>query len=973
MAVSSAALLTQQFYEWEQKGRGWHKAQFSCDLEPPFAPFFGHFLPETDIIDDGKRLSFFQSLFSAPPTTTIQSVSQEEDIRAYPATSSTSFTIFAIPKHGKGSAERMEQLLIMLSYRSNTMSVELIGTPEEVVFQVTCRDYDSQYVETQVKAFFPEYGIHETYDDYVENLLRAELPLYTVDFGLSEECMRPLAMLSGDKECYTALYGILDRLTDSDCVIIQVLFSGVCNPWAEHFLHAVHDNDGKGSFFFDDPDMVKYAHEKVSRPLCAATIRAMTFADTLERAGTLLQHVCTALIHASKSSGNALMPLSDGTYTVHERMADMLLRESRRVGMLLNTKELCALAHFPFVPLTKNQHQRTTKAVPAALIDHDYCIGVNLHQGTECMVSLTTEQRLRHIHIIGATGTGKSTLLHALMMEDVRLGNGFMCLDPHGDLIEQLLDSIPEDRIQDAVLIDPSDNKFPIGFNILSAHSELEKELLASDLVALFRRFSTSWGDQMNSVFANAILAFLYNSKTGTLADLRRFLIEAPFRASVLSTITDPDLVYYWQHEYPLLKSSSIGSILTRLDSFLRPRTIRHMVCQRGSLDFASLIDSHKIILVKLSQGLLGAENSYLLGAFIVSKLQQVAMARQAQAKLSRIPFYCYIDEFHHFTTPSMSEILSGARKYRLGLVLAHQDMQQLQKYESDIASTLLSNAGTRICFRLGDTDAKRLQDGLASFTAEDLQNLSTGETIIRVNTTDGDCTMTVIPHDHQDARYKEAIIAHSRATYSNGIPPTTPPQPITVEEEKAIVPDYSEQVQSQKPTEPGIAAPTHEEPQKELREHRYLQIFIKKMAEDVGYKASVEVPTPDGHGQVDVLLEKDGAAIAVEISVSTTAEWELHNIQKCLAAGYEKVVVCSKDTAKLTRIEQLIKATVPEAQHSAIHLISPEQIPSILTTNKNTSPTETVIKGYRVKVKYGDTANRQEVLQSIIAAARKA
>jgi hypothetical protein len=146
MAVSSAALLTQQFYEWEQKDRGWHKAQFSCDLEPPLAPFFGHFLTETDIIDDGKRPSFFQSLFSPPPTTAIRSVSQEEDIRAYPATSDTSFTIFsiAIPKHGKGNGERMEQLLIMLSYCTNTMSVELIGTPEALVFQVTCRDGDTR-------------------------------------------------------------------------------------------------------------------------------------------------------------------------------------------------------------------------------------------------------------------------------------------------------------------------------------------------------------------------------------------------------------------------------------------------------------------------------------------------------------------------------------------------------------------------------------------------------------------------------------------------------------------------------------------------------------------------------------------------------------------------------------------------------------------------------------------------------------
>jgi RHS repeat-associated protein len=597
MAVSTAALLTKQFYEWEQRGRGWHKADFSVDLEPPFAPFFGHFLPEGDIIDDGRVPSFFQRLFNTAPLATEVVPSSEPELQAYPSTDNEGLTIFLIdiPKHSKAHAEQMEQLLMMLSYLRTMISFELIGTYDKLVFQLACKDRDAQYLQTQLHAFLPGFGVQETYDDHVEGLLRDSECLYTVDFGLREECMRPIAMLSGDKECYTALFGILDRLAPNESVILQILFSGVCNPWPEHLLNSVQDNDGKGSFFMDDLDMVKFAHMKVSRPLCAATIRAMTFAGTLEDAHLLLQHVTTALIHSSKSTGNSLMPLNDHTYTVQERMADLLMRESRRVGMLLNTSELCTLAHFPLVSLPKLGQRRNTKAAPAELIGNDYCIGLNVHQGVECEITLKTEHRLRHMHVLGSTGTGKSTFLHSLMMQDVELGNGFMCLDPHGDLIDKVLDTIPQARIKDVVLIDPSDNAFPIGFNILSAHNELEKELLASDLVALFRRFSTSWGDQMNSVFANAILAFLYNTKTGTLADLRRFLIEPSFRNQTLLTVTDPELSYYWQHEYPLLKSSSIGSILTRLDAFLRPKTIRNMVCQPTSLDFAKLIDNNKI------------------------------------------------------------------------------------------------------------------------------------------------------------------------------------------------------------------------------------------------------------------------------------------------------------------------------------------------------------------------------------------
>ena len=189
-------------------------------------------------------------------------------------------------------------------------------------------------------------------------------------------------------------------------------------------------------------------------------------------------------------------------------------------------------------------------------------------------------------------------------------------LDPHGDLIDRILGIIPESRIDDVVLVDPSDAEYSIGFNILSAHSDLEKNLLASDLVAVFQRLSTSWGDQMNSVLQNAILAFLESDRRGTIADLRRFLIEPAFRNEFLKSVKDSEVVYYWQKSFPHLSGNkSIGSILTRLDTFLAQKPIRHMVSQpENRLDFAHIMDSGKIFLAKLPEGLLGRENSHLLG-----------------------------------------------------------------------------------------------------------------------------------------------------------------------------------------------------------------------------------------------------------------------------------------------------------------------------------------------------------------------
>ena len=192
----------------------------------------------------------------------------------------------------------------------------------------------------------------------------------------------------------------------------------------------------------------------------------------------------------------------------------------------------------------------------------------------------------------------------------------------------------------------------------------------------------------MASVLNNAILAFLESSDGGTLADLRRFLLDAAWRKQFLRTVQDPDIVYYWEKGFPQLGGNkSIGPVLTRLETFLAPKPIRYMVSQReNKIDFADITDAGKIFLAKLSQGQIGRENAWLLGSLLVSKLQQTAMARQRMRAEQRRPFWLYIDEFHHFITPSMAEILSGARKYRMGLTLAHQDLAcRLQRLHDEM------------------------------------------------------------------------------------------------------------------------------------------------------------------------------------------------------------------------------------------------------------------------------------------------
>ena len=662
--------------------------------------------------------------------------------------------------------------------------------------------------------------------------------------------------------------------------------------------------------------------------------------------------------------------------------------------MLLNTGELALMAHIPDEDGLVRKlagETRKTKPVPAQLQGHSHVLGINEHQGVERTVSVGTADRFTHAHVIGATGTGKSTFLLGQIAQDIQNGHGVAVLDPHGDLIEAVLSYMPEYRKKDVIVLDPSDTQYSIGFNILSAGSELEKEVLSSDLVSVFQKLSTSWGDQMSSVLANAILAFLENPKGGTLLDLRRFLLEAKFREEMLKTVTDPSIRYYWQREFPLLRTNSIGSILTRLDSFLRPKTIRYMVGQKKGLDFNDILNRQKILLVKLSHGLIGESNSYLLGSLIVSKIYQTALARQNTDRNSRKDFFAYIDEFQHFITPSLSHILSGGRKYNLGLILAHQSLEQVSKSDSELAASLTANAGSRICFRLGEGDAAKLEKGFASFEEGDLLTLGTGEAICRVGRSDMDFNLRVareISDAGQVYVSPEEVIRASRERYgvlrSDLESVIDPPDRYAEKEndrEKEVVTapkakpkQESEDVPKPEEKKPEIVIKQSgevrvlEDPKlvadmvrrREESRHRYLQMLIKRNAESRGYKATIEQATKDGNGRVDVVLQKGKAVFAIEIGVTTTKDWEVHNIEKCLTDGYTNIIALSEDMKGadlMTR--KLTESGILPGQSGKVRVFDMTGFMGVLNaeevSTKSSKSKEKTIKGYRVKVEYGD------------------
>ena len=1001
MGCSPSQHATAHFYEWEKRGRGWHTFGFPIEPEPDFVPFFRHISQPATFIDDSKRPSIFQraaNLFRTDKEPEDDTEAEEIPVTAWEYLDEEGFVVYsiALPKEEKIKITGMEQLLLMLSYTNNPVSFEIVGTDTTITIQCTCRQTDAGMVYEQIHAYFPAAII-----DVVEpenGILLEYTQTAIIDFGLQEECMRPLRMASdAAQDPYIGLFAVLEQIGNGERGVVQVLFKGAVNPWSESMMRSVTDSHG-GSFFADAPEMVKVAQEKISSPIYAVCIKVVGQSATSQRAVDIAYSIGAALVQQTRSNHNSLFMLPLQGYDPQDRITDVWLRKTHRSGMLLNCKELATLVHLPTPEIHSQKLVRDTKktkAAPESAYGHEFVLGINTHHGNEEMVTVPAHVRLRHTHIIGATGTGKSTLLLSMIAQDMEQGNGVAVIDPHGDLIESILAYVPENRIQDVIVIDPADGEYPVGFNILSAHSEIEKDILSSDLVAAFKRLSTSWGDQMNSVFANAILAFLESTQGGTLADLRRFLVEKSFRDAYLKTVADQNIVYYWQHEYPLLKSSSIGSILTRLDSFLRPKLIRNMVAQKKGLDFENILDTRKILLIKLSQGLIGAENSFLLGTFFVSKMYQAAMARQAKSKANRSDYFLYIDEFQNFITPSMSYILSGARKYHLGLILAHQDMQQLQKYDTELASSVVVNAGTRICFRLGDVDAKRFASGFSYFDAEDLENLHTGEAIVRIEQPNFDFNLSTIPlpEIEEDIAHgiSQAVITVSRNSYGTSretveqeisathTPPVKEPQPIlptipVVEVEQSIQPPVTDQI----PFVP-VEIPKPAPVQKTETQHRYLQTLIKRMAESRGYKAAIEQVTPDGNGRVDVSLERNGKRIACEVSVTTGDEWEVHNIEKCLAAGYDEVIVCSNEIKNLRRIKTRIESALSKEQQSKVLLYEAQEVFKYFDSQIiEEHTTEKVVKGYRIKVEFdastvGEMTQKQEgVMKAVTTSMRK-
>jgi hypothetical protein len=961
-----AERLTEQFYAWELRGRGWQEFPRPVVLEPPFRPFPGYFLPQ--IKDDGHRPSFLSRIVAPPRPVEEPAEIEEPEVESFATDEPLIECVVSLPREEAVKAESAERFLLALSAAELPLSFEIVGLTDQLRVQLAARSPDAALLSNQLRTFFPEVSISGEPEGLRERWTRSEGETVLLHFGLAREFMLPLHFFrSLDPDPLLPLFGAMAELEPGEAGLVQVIFQRVREEWAASVMHAVHSPRGE-PFFADYPELTKAAKEKISRPLFAACFRVAAKSSDKYGAWRIVRDLAGALTHFGTPTLNELLPLA--SEEGEEAREQIFERVSRRPGMIVGSDELAALAHLPSasvrVPKLLREIRRS-KTAPALSQGAGILLGENVHHGKVVPVRLPSDLRLRHLHVIGASGSGKSTLLIDLIMQDIEEGRGVGVLDPQGDLVDELLGRIPEARLADAILFDPADAGFPVAWNILEAHSELERTLLASDLVGIFRRFSTSWGDQMTSVLGNAVLVLLENPGS-TLLDLREFLVDRQTRERLLAAVDDPYLLSYFRHEFQLAAGKSVGSILTRLDGFLRSKTVRQIVGARESrLDLRAVVDQGQIFLARLSQGAIGEENAALLGSLLVSKFHQITMSRQEVKREERRPFFLYADECQEVATASMALLLSGARKYGLGLILAHQDLRQLDAKTPEVGAALMGNAGTRVAFRVGERDAKVLAEGLSFFHAADLMSLRVGEAIARIDNSQGDCNLKteLLPAVAAEvaSERREAISARSRERYAvrrEEQQRREPAREVPVSEVPAAAPEPEP-----RRTAPATAPPAPPPPARERRvapevpaplgrggpEHQYLQELVKRWGEAKGYRATVEEPLPAG-GKVDVALRREGHALACEISVTSSVAQEIGNVEKCLAAGFDEVVLLALNRGTLGKVREALDLRLPPGAGGRVRCLSPEEFFTALDAPAP-PPEESTVAGYKVRVKY--------------------
>lgn len=451
-------------------------------------------------------------------------------------------------------------------------------------------------------------------------------------------------------------------------------------------------------------------------------------------------------------------------------------------------EELASFFHFPSsryntTPIIKWLAYKVLPA-PVDLPSEGILLGHNSFRGLQREVRFMRKDRMRHHYIIGQTGTGKSAFLSWIARQDIKNGDGVCVIDPHGDLIEEILHYVPKERARDIVVFDPSDQERPMGLNILEAHNPQQRDMASSQATEIFIKLfgDEIFGPRIQHYFRNACLTLMEDEEEGaTLIDVPRIFVDDDFMKYKVSKVTNPVVRSFWEHEYASTgereRQEMIPYFSAKFGPFITNTIMRNTIGQtKSGFDFREIMDSGKILLIKLSKGSIGDLNTQLLGLVIVARIQMAAMGRVDIPEDKRRDFYLYVDEFQNFATDSFCSILSEARKYHLGLIMAHQYINQLvvSKFgntSTQIRDAVFGNVGTMMSFKIGAEDAEYMAKEYAPIlTEQDVIGIANYKAYIKLNiknTTSRPFSLeTIWDETEKSAKVAEILKQYSRMKY---------------------------------------------------------------------------------------------------------------------------------------------------------------------------------------------------------------
>ncbi|MBU1119405.1 type IV secretory system conjugative DNA transfer family protein [Patescibacteria group bacterium] len=641
------------------------------------------------------------------------------------------------------------------------LGFEIVSTKGEIRFYVTTPRRISEYVEKHIHAQYPKAQI-DVAGEY--NIFKEGYQVAGAVFKLKKKNYFPIKTYKYlETDPLNAITSALSKFGKDEGGAIQILARPAAGKWAKTGNKIAREMmQGKGydevtagglvkgirSFGktmqgvtqtqqermqqgqqpYDDSrrltqleeETVKGIEEKANKLVYEVVIRVLASSQTKERANLLLENIVGAFQQFSSPSMNSFYRAKESLRKLILNFVFRYFNNSKKI--ILNTEELASLFHLPTkYNETPNILLLTSKKAPPPLnvSKEGILIGNNVYRGVKTEIKIDRKDRLRHMYVIGKTGGGKSTLMENLAVQDIQNGDGVCVVDPHGDLIENILLNIPKERVDDVVIFEPFNLERPVGLNMLECYQEEQKDFVVQEMIAIFYKLfpPEMIGPMFEHNMRNVMLTLMANPEGGTIVEIPRMFSDEDFQKQRVSFVKDPVVRAYWEQEMAKTsdfhKSEMLGYLISKVGRFVENEMMRNIIGQtKSGFNVRDVMDNNQILLVNLSKGKTGEVNSDLLGLIIVSKIQMAAMARADIPEEQRKDFYLYIDEFQNYTTDSIATILSEARKYKLGLTVAHQYIAQLTtgeggKQDTTIRDAIFGNVGTIISYRVGVDDAE--------------------------------------------------------------------------------------------------------------------------------------------------------------------------------------------------------------------------------------------------------------------------